>query len=218
LSLSGGKTHETPQYWSGKGELLVPVLDQDGHFWAAQSIDDTGRKSFPRGSKLQGGHFPIGDLNASDTLLMAEGYATAATLHELTGLPVIVAFNSGNLPLVAEIYRERYPEKTLVIAGDNDHTKPIAKNVGFQKAQEAAQAVGGFVLLPTFEKNTPGSDWNDLWKAQGTQRTQAQLQVGLNQAKAQKQAIREREKDRKTNLTITMEKTLVVTGGRSLER
>jgi phage/plasmid primase-like uncharacterized protein len=86
----------------------------------------------------------------------AEGYATAATLYELTGLPVIVAFNSGTLPAVAECYQDKYPDKTLVIAGDNDPTKPIEKNVGRLKAQKAAQMVGGFApCCQTLKKTLP---------------------------------------------------------------
>ncbi len=222
LALTGGKLDEPPQLWSKPGELLVPVLDENGRFWAAQTIDASGRKSFPRGGKLEGGHFPIGNLTASETILIAEGYATAATLHELTGLPVIVAFNSGNLPTVAEIYRKKFPEKILVIAGDNDHTKPIEKNVGRLKAQEAAQRVGGFAMLPEFDKGTSGSDWNDFRKAQGTQATQARLQLGVNQAKAQKQASQEHqpslEKEKRVSMAKAPEKTLVQTGGRSLTR
>lgn len=222
LALSGGKTDETPQQWSNTGELLVPVLDQTGRFWAAQSIDASGRKSFPRGGKLQGGHCPIGDMSKSDTILIAEGYATAATLHQLTGLPVIVAFNSGNLPTVAGLYREQYPEKILVMAGDNDHLKPPEKNVGRLKAQEAAQMVGGMALLPDFEKDAPGSDWNDFWKAKGTPHTQAALQLGINRAKTQKQVSQEHqqalEKQIKVSLTLAPEKLQVQAEGRSLNR
>lgn len=214
LALQSDKTDEPSQRWSGKGELLVPVLDKDGRLWAAQSIDDSGRKSFPRGGRLQGRHFSLGDTATSDTILIAEGYATAATLHALTGLPVIVAFYSGNLPAVAEIYRAKFPGKILVIAGDNDHAKHLEKNVGRLKAQEAAQAVGGYALLPEFEKDAPGSDWNDLWKAQGTDHTQ--LQVGLNQAHAKHQATRELEKGKTASRTVTPEKALAATGGRSL--
>ena len=41
--------------------------------------------------------------------LIAEGYATAASLHEATGLPVIVAFDAGNLLPVAQAIHKRYP-------------------------------------------------------------------------------------------------------------
>ena len=46
-------------------------------------------------------HFTIGDMRQPGPVLIAEGYATAATLHEMTGMPAIVAFNAGNLLPVA---------------------------------------------------------------------------------------------------------------------
>jgi putative DNA primase/helicase len=182
MSLCGSNSEEAPQQWSNKGELLVPVMDIDGKFWGAQSIDGLGRKSLPRGCRKQGGHHVIGEPEASDKLLFAEGYATAATLHELTSLPVIVAFDSGNLPVMAEAYREKYPDKLLVMAGDNDHSKPLEKNVGHQKAEEAAQKVGGHTLLPSFEKEASGSDWNDLVKLKGKKAVGSILQAGISLA------------------------------------
>lgn len=177
LELTGDKTDEKPQQWSKAGDLLVPFQDIDGHFLGAQAIDGSGLKSFPRGSRLHGGHHILGNLASSDKALLAEGYATAASLHKATGLPVIVAFNSGNLPTIAQAYREKYQDLTLVIAGDNDHTKSI--NVGRQKAQEAALLVGGHVLLPKFDNGAPGSDWNDLAKMKGENELKSQLTAGL---------------------------------------
>lgn len=145
----------------------MPIRDSDEQFLGAQSIDASGKKSFPRGCREQGGHHGIGDASTSDKILFAEGYATAATRHELTGLPVVVTFDSGNMPGVAEAYREKFPEKNLILAGDNDHSKPIEKNVGLQKAQEAAQKVGEYTLLPKFEKGASGSNWNDLMLTKG---------------------------------------------------
>ncbi|MFC7556311.1 hypothetical protein ACFQU7_34900 [Pseudoroseomonas wenyumeiae] len=43
-------------------------------------------------------------LKPGTPLLVAEGYATGATLHEATRLPVVVAFNAGNLAAAAEAY------------------------------------------------------------------------------------------------------------------
>lgn len=107
LTLYGGKSEDThPQQWSGKGQLLVPVMDGHQKIWGAQSIDDKGAKSFPRGSQIAGGHFLIGSQAGNEPLLIVEGYATGATLHELTQCPVVVAFHAGNLSAVAEIYRE----------------------------------------------------------------------------------------------------------------
>lgn len=63
----------------------------------AQSIDPDGRKCFPRGGRVMGGSHLLCDLATPGPLLIAEGFAMAATLHEATGLPVAVAFNGGNL-------------------------------------------------------------------------------------------------------------------------
>lgn len=180
LTLQGSEA--APQRWNQTGELLIPVQDIDGKLWAAQSIDVTGRKSFPRGSKIQGGHHVIGMPQTGEKLLIAEGYATAATLHEVTGLPVVVAFHSGNLPFVAEVYREKYPEKTILITGDNDHHKPIEKNVGRLKAEEAAQKVNGYTILPKFEKTDAGTDWNDLLKSKCRDEVLRQFHNGMKAA------------------------------------
>ena len=179
----GNPTPDEPaQHWSGKGELLIPVMDADGHFWGAQSIDDHGRKSFPRGCKMQGGHHVIGSPQHWDQIIITEGYATAATLHEALNMPVVIAFNSGNLPTVAEAIQEKYPNKLLLIAGDNDHSKSPEKNVGVLKAQEAAQKVGGYVLLPKFEKRASGSDWNDLAQQKGNDFVKTLFLAGLTTA------------------------------------
>jgi phage/plasmid primase-like uncharacterized protein len=96
---------QKPQYWSAKGHLLVPVRDIDGLTISGQSIAPDGRKSFPRGAVLAGGHHLIGAIDPARPLLIAEGYATGATLHEATGLPVAIAFHAGNLLAVATAYR-----------------------------------------------------------------------------------------------------------------
>ena len=69
------------------GRLLVPVQDADGRIWSIQKIGSDGFKSFQEGGKVEGGHFVIGDLLHPGPILIAEGYATAATLHEMTGMP-----------------------------------------------------------------------------------------------------------------------------------
>lgn len=167
LTLFGG---EPKQLWSAKGHLIVPLRDIDGTLLGAQSIAENGRKVFPRGAALRGGHHLIGQADTTRPLLIAEGYATAATLHEATRLPVAAAFSAGNLEPVARAYRERYPDLRLIIAGDNDSRREGAigadgrakRNVGRVKAEAVAQAVGGAALLPRFGPGQEGSDWNDF--------------------------------------------------------
>ena len=48
-------------------------------------------------------------------LLVAEGYATAASLHEATGYPVAVAFDAGNLAHVTKALRQQHRAALLVV-------------------------------------------------------------------------------------------------------
>ena len=101
------------------------------------------------GLQALGAYFAIGD--ATDKILVAEGFATAATLHEQTGKMCVVAFGTGGLIPVAKVIRAKYTDAGIIICGDNDsHGK------GQRAANEAARAIGGKVFIPP----EPG-DWND---------------------------------------------------------
>ena len=175
------------QRWGGPGALLVPVRTADGQFAGAQAIDADGRKSFPRGGRLAGGFHLIGDLAAPGPLMVAEGYATAATLHEHTAAPVAVAFHAGNLEPVARALRAAHPDRQILVAADNDHRKTRElgpdgkpkKNVGLEEARAAAAAVDGAVLAPAFGPDDRGSDWNDLRQEKGPREFARQVGRGL---------------------------------------
>ena len=166
------------------GQLLVPVRGVEGNLQSLQIIRDDGSKMFMPGGRVDGGHMVIGDLDQPGPLLLAEGFATAATLHQLSGQPVVVAFNAGNLGRVAEVMRQEYPDRAIYLAGDNDHLKEAAgkPNVGREKAEAAANAIGGYVLLPSFTPSSRGTDWNDLAKSEGRDIAQFALQAGFRGA------------------------------------
>ena len=65
-------------------------------------------------------------LGGDREVFLCEGFATGATVHEATGRTVVVAWDCGNLPKVAELLRSRYPGR-LVLAADNDHTSKIGR-------------------------------------------------------------------------------------------
>ncbi|MCW3476236.1 zincin-like metallopeptidase domain-containing protein [Limobrevibacterium gyesilva] len=171
------------------GRLLVPVQDADGRLWSVQRIGPDGVKKFYEGGRAEGGHYVIGDLRPPGPVLIAEGYATTATLHKLSGMPAIAAFNAGNLVHVARTYRALYPDRVIYIAGDNDHGRAAQgkPNVGREKAEQAAAAIGGFTLLPSFAENDPGSDWNDLARSQGQDGARRQLLVAIAIAEREQQ-------------------------------
>jgi phage/plasmid primase-like uncharacterized protein len=154
-----------------RGNLLVPMRDVDGRLWSVQTISETGQKLYMKGGRKQGMNVVLGDLRPGAPLVIAEGYATAATLREVTGLPTVAAFDSANLIEVARAYRERDPARPIIVAADNDHHLPNRPtplpNVGKEKATAAAETVNGLVLMPSFEPTETGTDWNDFTAQHG---------------------------------------------------
>jgi len=139
------------------GDLLVPGYDVKGKLWTIQYIKEDGTKRFAKDSRKQG-CFHVVDaatvaaalekLSKSSVIAVAEGYATAATVAKYGKVPAVAAFDSGNLLAVARALHERWPDKQVMIAGDDDHK--LENNPGRGKALEASMAVNGMVVFPNF--------------------------------------------------------------------
>jgi putative DNA primase/helicase len=150
------------------GWLLVPVRDETGKLWNLQRIApskpaDGTDKLFLRGGRKSALWHWCGEPAGAGVLLVAEGYATAASLYEATGHAVAVAFDAGNLAHVARALRKLHPAALLVLCGDDD-AQTLARtgnNPGRDKATAAALAVHGLAVFP---EGLPGggSDFNDL--------------------------------------------------------
>ena len=135
---------------------------------------------------------PRKDLSQGE-ILLAEGYATGASLHLATEKPVAVAFDAGNLEPVAIKLREKFPNAAITICADNDHqhTRRTPEgtelwNKGVDLAQKAAQAVGGKVVAPIFneEERARGlTDFNDLHQSRGLDEVKKQVGLVLQQDK-----------------------------------
>jgi putative DNA primase/helicase len=139
--------------------LLVPLYDIHARLWNVQRIMPDGGKLFERGRA--GGLFsPIGNLMNPALLLICEGWATGATLHEESGHPVLCAMNAGNLLPVAKAAGAAWPAAELVICADNDRKTPC--NPGLMAARAAAKETGARLAVPEFPEGVPGSDFNDL--------------------------------------------------------
>ena len=155
------------------GWLLVPVRDGEGTLWNLQRIAPERAqygtdKLFMKGGRKAGLWHTLGAPEGAPVLLLAEGYATAASLHEATGHPVAMAFDAGNLAGVAKALRQRYPAALLVLCGDDDRATEArtGTNTGRVKAEAAALAVGGVVALPDGLPEG-ASDFNDMHRAHG---------------------------------------------------
>lgn len=134
------------------GALLVPVRDAKGVLRSLQAIYperiDGKNKDFLPGGQTAGCFHRIGEPIEGGPLCIAEGYATAATIHETSGWPVAVAFDCYKLAVVARALRAKYPALPMIICGDNDRDNP--NNPGRTHAEAAAQEVGAAVALPEF--------------------------------------------------------------------
>ena len=151
----------------GQGRLVLPLTDEDDRIWSLQTIDADGAKLFMPGGRKAGCMYMIGAV--SDRVVVAEGFATGASIHMATGLPVATAFDVGNLEPVAHAIRKRRPNAQIVIAADDDReTKgPPIDNPGMHFAKKAAEAVGAAVAVPTFYEFDGQTDFNDLYVAEG---------------------------------------------------
>lgn len=135
--------------------LLIPIHDQYGSVQSIQYIMPDGTKRFKSGALLKGGRYWLGGLVVNGkTVFIAEGYATAATVREITGCPVRVAFTAGNLREVAESVRSEFPRARIIIAADNDAN--TEGNPGVTKAIDAASRYRCELLIPSSH-----GDWND---------------------------------------------------------
>lgn len=167
-----------------RGALLIPIADaRNGHIVSMQGIMQHHNggfwKSYLKHGRKRGGFHMIGTPPAAgQPLAFAEGYATAAKVHELTGWPVIVVFDAPNLPVVAGIFREQFPHAPFLICADNDRWSKLGdiENPGMHYATKAADDTRGFVLAPRFadDEGEP-TDWADLAQLEGDAVARAQL-------------------------------------------
>lgn len=148
-------------------DLLIPVY-VDNMISSIQRIKPNGDKKFLHGGKIKAGHFIIGE--PCETVVIAEGYATGASIFESTGHPVAVAFNAGQLKPVAEHIRNKHPDAKITIAADDD--RKTEGNPGIKAATDASQAVRGYLATP----GTDG-DFNDLHQAEGADAVRTRIKA-----------------------------------------
>ncbi len=130
--------------------LIIPLFNAKKELVNLQFISDDGTKRFLSGGQKKGCFNYFGEL--TDTILICEGFATGASLHEDTGYLTVIAFDAGNLEPVAKSIKSIRPRHDILICGDNDES-----GVGESKAIAAARAIGAKYVLPPIV----GMDFND---------------------------------------------------------
>jgi putative DNA primase/helicase len=150
---------------ASRGQLVVPLRDPSGELHSLQFIYADGTKKFLPGGRVAGCFFTLAD-EEDGPLVVCEGYATGATVHEATGHAVTCCMDCGNLLEVAKAARERWPGREIIIAADNDQFTD--GNPGLTKAAAAAKAIRARLAAPRFDDLAgKPTDFNDLALAQG---------------------------------------------------
>jgi len=135
--------------------MITPVYAPSGVIATLQIITDDGTKLFMKGGSTTGGWFPLGDWQSSKCVVIAEGLATAQSIHQASGLPVIAAFSANNLQKVALMARNKNALAEILIAVDGD-------KAGRDHSDIAAKSCNGKMI-----EATDGMDWNDVHQAEG---------------------------------------------------
>ena len=196
--------------YSPQGNIAIPAMDAQSRMWGLQVVYSDGRNRdrdkdfFPAGMLKRGTFFLLGA--PTWIILVSEGYATGASLHEATGYPVAVAWDAGNLLPVCEALHARYPQARILICGDDDYlakcrscgeTTRVAdaacehcgeahgkENTGLVRASNAATAVDGRWIVPRFDARGTRklTDFNDLHQDEGLHVVRSQVEHAIEQA------------------------------------
>jgi putative DNA primase/helicase len=151
LQRKGVKPHGSKM--TSDGKLVVPLFDVDGGISSLQYIEGDGGKRYHPGGEVKGKFWMVGK-PSDGVVYLAEGFATAATIHEVTGRPCVIAYSASNLVDVAGLLVGMYGNRITIVA-DNDKG-----HVGLRAAEQACAKHGVRYVIPPI----PG-DANDYVQA-----------------------------------------------------
>ena len=168
-----------------EGNIILPLRDGNGKFQSMQRILPDGSKRFAKDTSPSGAFFNI-DLDkakgdTSKPIIICEGYATGATVYELTGCPVVCAMNCGGIDKTAEALRKKFRQHKIIIMADNDarteEDRGVNPGLAHAKAANEKYKLNG-VFAPEFDdflKAAGCSDWNDYYCNYGEQKAREVL-------------------------------------------
>lgn len=145
--------------------LLIP-LKQKGEVVSLQSITTSGDKFFNKNATLSESNLIFGSWQQAKNdkeIILAEGVATAASIHLATGKTTVACFTGENLNIVAKKLDDQ--DVFVVIAADLDRSGAGQRYA--EKAKENLKTAE--IVYPNFTKeeldqDRPPSDFNDLAK------------------------------------------------------
>lgn len=189
--------------YTAEGDILVPMLRYDlpreQSLKGLQVIRADGSKRFTPGMAKAGTACRLGLPVVGEPIIVCEGYATGMSIRMALGrrIPVFVAFDAYNLPLVCEqLYRSEATARCpMLICADDDWTTRVSGmplNVGVVQAQLAMESVMDagarhvartsplFSKAAGAQRTDKDTDFNDLHRLSGLAEVASQLQVVLD--------------------------------------
>lgn len=161
------------------GSILLELVDESGAVAAAQTITPQGEKRLLTGSAKRGAYHAVNAPESPQNVLIAEGLATALSVHLMRpDALTVAAIDAGNLSHVAGVMRRKYPDAEIIIAADNDHHEDGQPNTGRVAAEKAALSVAGWVSAPPTGHK---ADWNDYHRENGLEASVAAFNNSMYQ-------------------------------------
>ena len=170
------------------GALMLKMRDFDGNIQGIEFITPDGTKRFL--GSWRGAFFgiPSTEKGGITSVVIVEGFATAASVAEATAKSVLITFTKDNLQAVACAVNRKQPDLPITIGADDDYNTP--GNPGLSKAIAAARSVGGLVAVPDFGDDRPegATDFNDLHRHRGTEAVRRAIETAREPAAVERQA------------------------------
>ncbi|HBS9294676.1 TPA: toprim domain-containing protein [Klebsiella pneumoniae] len=167
------------------GSLVLVLKNAAGATTGAQVIKPDGSKRLVAGTVKKGACYVVNSIKSPETVIIAEGLATALSVHQMHPEALaVVAVDAGNLLSVAQLMRQKHPNARIFIAADNDQSAEsdrsggVKINTGKECAEKAAKAVAGWASLPPVDYK---ADWNDYHQQYGLEAATAAFNDSMYQ-------------------------------------
>ncbi len=175
-----------PGVYQNGNSTCVPLYNTTGEMRSMAYVQEDSTTRFAKNSDKQGCYHIIGGQEAmkkAPVALIANDYASAATIHESVGLPVMACMGKDNIVDAAKEFHAANPDIPMILATDRstEHETDLA-----------AKTVGATIVLPktaSLENANDINTFNDLARAHGT--------LGKDAIKDQLQPVIDKEVSRK---------------------
>lgn len=179
--LSNKMIEPTSNIYAGQDSTItIPLFNIDGRLKSAQYIDENGEKRFAKNTNKVGAFHivdgSVSDLKYAKSVVIAEGYATAASINEALNnkdVKVIAAMSANNLDHTVKAVTEKYPNINVIIAADNDLTNKVG-NIGLNAANAVQNKYENItVVVPKINDKEISGDFNDIVSKNGLSKDDA---------------------------------------------